>query len=99
MVNGKSEIKRLGYLAYPETPEGWDVRRHIICRGWHCNGKVKSITFDHPSGDVCTEWLAPELKWSPFDEINVVVRFGSYSMEHADFLRSKGVDPGFRVDE
>ena len=99
MVNGKSEIKRLGYLAYPETPEGWDVRDHIACRAWIPGGFVSSIVFRHPSGVNCTVGVSRDIKYSVYDEINIVVRFGSYSREHADFLRSKGVDPGFRVDE
>lgn len=85
------KVKNVGFVSYPDTPDGWSSRSNMVSRvpvDLACGTPMDLITFTHPAGCQSTAYcpaIGSEL-WCPFAELDVVVRFGTESDEHIDFL-------------
>ena len=91
---GTIRVRNVGFMAYPDTPDGWSSLAHMVSRvpvDLACGTPMDLITFTHPAGCQSTAYcpsLGHEL-WCPFTELDVVVRFGTDSDEHRTFLQGQ----------
>lgn len=94
-MTGTMRVKNVGFMAYPDTPDGWSSQANMVSRvpaDLACGTLMDLITFKHPAGCQSTSYCpasGSEL-WCPFAELDIVVRFGTDSVEHLDFLERQG---------